>query len=141
MSAHATALIADDEPLLRDALRRQLAIVWPELEIVAEARNGREAVRLFDERHPRSARFQLAKLAKHLRLLPDANLIEVLGEVDHLHDACRTHHGTQGELFGGRPSVGRLLLDAERLVSRVSDALTLRYFSHVDDLPRATVAV
>jgi DNA-binding LytR/AlgR family response regulator len=52
MSAQATALIADDEPLLRDALRRQLAIVWPELEIVAEARNGREAVRLFDERHP-----------------------------------------------------------------------------------------
>lgn len=52
MNAHATALIADDEPLLRDALRRQLGIVWPELEIVAEARNGREAVRLFDERHP-----------------------------------------------------------------------------------------
>ena len=52
MSAHPTALIADDEPLLRDALRRQLAIVWPELEIVAEARNGREAVKLFDERHP-----------------------------------------------------------------------------------------
>ena len=52
MSARATALIADDEPLLRDALRRQLAIVWPELEIVAEARNGREAVRLFDDRQP-----------------------------------------------------------------------------------------
>jgi len=52
MNARATALIADDEPLLRDALRRQLATVWPELEIVAEARNGREAVRLFDERHP-----------------------------------------------------------------------------------------
>ena len=47
-----TALIADDEPLLRDALRRQLATVWPELEIVAEARNGRDAVKLFDERHP-----------------------------------------------------------------------------------------
>jgi DNA-binding LytR/AlgR family response regulator len=52
MSAHVTALIADDEPLLRDALRRQLRVVWPELEIVAEARNGREAVRLFDERRP-----------------------------------------------------------------------------------------
>ena len=52
MSAQATALIADDEPLLRDALRRHLAIVWPELEIVAEARNGREAVRLFDQRQP-----------------------------------------------------------------------------------------
>lgn len=52
MNARATALIADDEPLLREALRRQLASVWPELEIVAEARNGREAVRLFDERRP-----------------------------------------------------------------------------------------
>ena len=52
MNARATALIADDEPLLLDALRHQLANVWPELEIVAEARNGRAAVRLFDERHP-----------------------------------------------------------------------------------------
>src|SRR5687768_9123248 len=52
MSAHPTALIAEDEPLLREALRRQLAVVWPELEIVAEVRNGREAVRLFEERHP-----------------------------------------------------------------------------------------
>jgi DNA-binding LytR/AlgR family response regulator len=52
MSGRPTALIADDEPLLRDALRRQLADVWPELAIVAEARNGREAVRVFDELHP-----------------------------------------------------------------------------------------
>lgn len=52
MNTVPTALIADDEPLLRDGLRRQLAIAWPELEIVAEARNGRDAVRLFDERHP-----------------------------------------------------------------------------------------
>ena len=52
MNAHPTALIADDEPLLRDALRWQLANVWPELEIAAEARNGREAVRLFEEQHP-----------------------------------------------------------------------------------------
>jgi DNA-binding LytR/AlgR family response regulator len=52
MNAHARALIADDEPLLRESLRRQLAQVWPELEIVAEARNGREAVRLFQEWHP-----------------------------------------------------------------------------------------
>jgi DNA-binding LytR/AlgR family response regulator len=52
MKVPATALIADDEPLLRDALRRQLAGAWPELDVVAEARNGREAVRLFDERRP-----------------------------------------------------------------------------------------
>ena len=52
MNARATALIADDEPLLREARRRQLALAWPALEMVAEARNGREAVRLFDERRP-----------------------------------------------------------------------------------------
>ena len=52
MNPHATALIADDEPLLRESLRRQLAQVWPELEIVAEARNGREALRLFEECRP-----------------------------------------------------------------------------------------
>ena len=52
MSLRATALIADDEPLLREALRHQLASAWPELAIVAEARNGREAVRLFEELRP-----------------------------------------------------------------------------------------
>src|SRR5204863_2211838 len=43
---------ADDEPLLREALASQLAQVWPELDVVAEARNGREAIKLFDERRP-----------------------------------------------------------------------------------------
>jgi DNA-binding LytR/AlgR family response regulator len=52
VSARPTALIADDEPLLREALARQLAQVWPELEIVAQARNGREAVKFFDARKP-----------------------------------------------------------------------------------------
>lgn len=47
-----TALIADDEPLLRDALQRMLAQAWPELEIVAQARNGREAIELFEAKHP-----------------------------------------------------------------------------------------
>jgi DNA-binding LytR/AlgR family response regulator len=47
-----TALIADDEPLLREALERMLADAWPELEIVARARNGREAVDQFEERLP-----------------------------------------------------------------------------------------
>ncbi|HEY0858400.1 MAG TPA: LytTR family DNA-binding domain-containing protein [Albitalea sp.] len=47
-----TALIADDEPLLRERLRSHLARLWPELEIVAEARNGREAVEMFDIHQP-----------------------------------------------------------------------------------------
>ncbi len=47
-----TALIADDEPLLRKSLARLLAKAWPELEIVAQARNGREAVELFESKQP-----------------------------------------------------------------------------------------
>ena len=47
-----TAVIADDERLLREQLRARLAEVWPELEIVAEAKNGAEAVELVEEHRP-----------------------------------------------------------------------------------------
>jgi DNA-binding LytR/AlgR family response regulator len=47
-----TALIADDEPLLRDSLERMLQPAWPELRIVARARNGREAVEQFEQHRP-----------------------------------------------------------------------------------------
>jgi DNA-binding LytR/AlgR family response regulator len=47
-----TALIADDEPLLRKALARMLAEAWPELKVVAQARNGREAVEHFEAQKP-----------------------------------------------------------------------------------------
>ena len=46
------ALIADDERLMRDQLRARLAEVWPDLEIVAEARNGEEAVALTAQHQP-----------------------------------------------------------------------------------------
>jgi len=47
-----TALIADDERLMREQLRARLAEVWPELQIVAEAKNGAEAVQLTQAQHP-----------------------------------------------------------------------------------------
>lgn len=40
------ALIADDERLMREQLRTRLAEVWPELELVGEAKNGVEAVEM-----------------------------------------------------------------------------------------------
>jgi DNA-binding LytR/AlgR family response regulator len=52
MTTRPTALIADDEPLLRDALAGMLRDAWPELEIVAHARNGREAIDRFEELRP-----------------------------------------------------------------------------------------
>lgn len=52
MRTQPTALIADDEPLLRESLARQLGRAWPELEVVALVRNGREAVEQFEARQP-----------------------------------------------------------------------------------------
>jgi DNA-binding LytR/AlgR family response regulator len=50
-AARPTAMIADDEPLLRESLKAMLADVWPELDVVAEARNGRDAMAEFDAKH------------------------------------------------------------------------------------------
>jgi DNA-binding LytR/AlgR family response regulator len=47
-----TAVIADDERLLREQLRARLLEVWPELDIVAEAKNGAEAVALTESHRP-----------------------------------------------------------------------------------------
>lgn len=59
MRPHFRALIADDERLLREQLCDCLASVWPELEIVAQARNGIEA-------------FELAQV-----LLPDVIFLDI----------------------------------------------------------------
>jgi DNA-binding LytR/AlgR family response regulator len=52
---HPTALIADDEPLMRERLKDKLAEVWPELAIVAEAEDGEQALALFYEHRPQIA--------------------------------------------------------------------------------------
>src|SRR5438067_1275375 len=54
-AARITALIAEDEPLLRKQLKVRLAQAWPELVIVAEAENGAEAVALASELMPEIA--------------------------------------------------------------------------------------
>jgi DNA-binding LytR/AlgR family response regulator len=47
-----TAIIADDERLMRDQLRMRLGQVWPELEIIGEAKNGDEAIELVTQLKP-----------------------------------------------------------------------------------------
>lgn len=46
------ALIADDEPLLRERLALHLQRLWPELELLEPARNGREAIERFEAQRP-----------------------------------------------------------------------------------------
>ena len=47
-----TAVIAEDEPLLREEIRRSLQALWPELVIAAEAADGLQAVKALDRHAP-----------------------------------------------------------------------------------------
>src|SRR5439155_26770223 len=49
------AVIADDEPHLAEHLRTRLAELWPELEVLALAANGLEALRRIDDERPEIA--------------------------------------------------------------------------------------
>jgi len=49
---NARAIIADDERLMRDQIRGCLAQAWPELQIVAEAANGIDAVAAIEAHRP-----------------------------------------------------------------------------------------
>lgn len=59
-----TAIIADDERLMRDQLRSRLEQVWPELQILDEAKNGEEAVQLVDTLQPDFAFLDIRMPAK-----------------------------------------------------------------------------
>src|SRR5258707_14670165 len=47
-----TAVIAEDEPLLREEVRNTLAELWPELTICAEAADGLQAIEALDNFQP-----------------------------------------------------------------------------------------
>lgn len=51
-SSTVTAILADDERLMREQLRARLSEAWPELQFVAEAKNGSEAIALVEQHHP-----------------------------------------------------------------------------------------
>jgi uncharacterized alpha-E superfamily protein len=96
---------------------------------------------LFDRLNPRSAAFQFAKLAKHVRLLPDVDLFDLVAALERAAGPPQTTDPFQGELFERGRDVERFLPWCESLALRLSDALTLRYFSHVYEPARATVAI
>jgi DNA-binding LytR/AlgR family response regulator len=115
MKSRPTALIADDEPLLRDALRRQLAIVWPELEIVGEARNGREAVKQFDERQP-----DICFLDVHMPGLSGVDAATHIGRRAHLVFVTAYDHYAVEAFAQGALDYLLKPVEAERLAETVS---------------------
>ena len=82
------AVLADDERLMREQLRARLREAWPELQVVAEARNGQEAVELvvqhrpdvvfLDIRMPGLTGVEAARQIAQMALGPDELLPEVV---------------------------------------------------------------
>ncbi len=67
------ALIAEDEPLLAQGLKNALASAWPELQVIALAPNGVEALRLIEAERPQVAFLDI--------LMPGLNGLEVAAEL------------------------------------------------------------
>lgn len=75
MKSQATAIIAEDESILRAELKSALAVLWPELQIVGEAGDGIMAASLLQEckpdfaildvRMPGLSGVEVARLATH----------------------------------------------------------------------------
>jgi DNA-binding LytR/AlgR family response regulator len=74
-----TAVIAEDEPLLRAQLKARLAEAWPELDLVGEAENGLEAIELIEARRP-----DLAFLDIRMPVQSGLDVARAVGERTHV---------------------------------------------------------
>jgi DNA-binding LytR/AlgR family response regulator len=130
-----TALIADDEPLLREQLVTQLARLWPGLQVVAQARNGREAVELFDEHQPR-----VVFLDVHM---PGLNGVEVARCIDRRAEivfvTAFDHYAVEAFRHGAIDYLVKPL-EEDRLRDTVQ-RLQARLSAPVDDASRPEVGV
>jgi DNA-binding LytR/AlgR family response regulator len=117
----ATAIVADDERLMRDQIVGQLREAWPELAIVGEAGNGREAVALarslepdivfLDIRMPEMNGIDAAKA-----LAGEAHIVFVTAYDEYAIDAFE--HGAVDYLL--KPAEpGRVKITCERLRARL----------------------
>jgi len=131
LSKIARAVIADDERLMREQLRARLVQVWPSLDIVAEAKNGMEAVEavkthrpdiiFLDIRMPGLTGVEAAKEIAQLDLGDDALLPEMvfITAYDQYAIDAFEHGAVDYVLKPAEPS--RLKLTAERLQRRLSE--------------------
>ena len=83
------AVLADDERLMRDQLRARLAEVWPELQIVAEAKNGLEAVQLVQQHRPDIVFLDIR--------MPGLTGVEAARQIAQLPAPQATEGGTEGD--------------------------------------------
>jgi DNA-binding LytR/AlgR family response regulator len=126
----ARAVLADDERLMRDQLRARLAEVWPELQIVAEAKNGLEAVELvarhrpeivfLDIRMPGLTGVEAARQIAQMEVRPDELLPEIVFITAYDQYAIEAFEQGVADYVLKPAERERLQLTAERLKKRLA---------------------
>jgi DNA-binding LytR/AlgR family response regulator len=124
------AVLADDERLMREQMRARLAEVWPELEIVAEAKNGLEAVQavrehqpdivFLDIRMPGLTGVEAARQIAQLELDDDALLPEIVFVTAYDQYAVQAFEQGVADYVLKPAERDRLALTAERLKKRLA---------------------
>ena len=128
MTSPPTALVADDEPLLRADLVTLLAQAWPALRVVAQARNGREAIEQCEALQP-----DICFLDVHMPGISGVEAAQVIGRRAHLvfvtaFDQYAVQAFAQGALdYLVKPvEAARLAETVLRLQDRLQDRLQNR---------------
>ncbi|MEZ9336758.1 LytR/AlgR family response regulator transcription factor [Vibrio splendidus] len=124
-----TAIIADDEALLRHHLDKSLAEVWPELEIVSKATNGLEAMQSIQQLKPDVAFLDIRmpeldgiSLAKQLTKLDSPPLIVFITAYDEYAVKAFEHNAIDYLL---KPiNEERLLATCQKVQARLSSNQT-----------------
>ncbi|MFA0550650.1 LytR/AlgR family response regulator transcription factor [Vibrio lentus] len=124
-----TAIIADDEALLRHHLDKSLAEVWPELEIVSKAQNGLEAIQSIQQLKPDVAFLDIRmpeldgiSLAKQLNKLDSPPLIVFITAYDEYAVKAFEHNAMDYLL---KPiNEERLLATCQKVQARLSSNQT-----------------
>lgn len=124
-----TAIIADDEALLRHYLDKSLAEVWPELEIVSKAQNGLEAMQSIQQLKPDVAFLDIRmpeldgiSLAKQLNKLDSPPLIVFITAYDEYAVKAFEHNAMDYLL---KPiNEERLLATCQKVQARLSSYKT-----------------
>ena len=124
-----TAIIADDEALLRHHLDKSLAEVWPELEIVSKAKNGTEAMQSIQQLQPDVAFLDIRMpeldgilLAKQLNKLASPPLVVFITAYDEYAVKAFEHNAIDYLL---KPiNEERLLVTCQKIQARLSSNQT-----------------
>ena len=117
-----SALIVEDEPLLRAELLDQLAMLWPELEIAGQAENGIEAVAMLEALRPDIVFLDIQipglnglEVARHVP--ESAQIVFVTAYAEH---ALNAFDAGAADYLVKPLSAARLLQTVKRLKSRES---------------------